>query len=586
MKLEAQLARARERLRAGRIGEARAILLRAAASSPNHPDITGLLCFVLAQTGEHERSAYYGERAVAARPDVFDLRLNLASTYMDLDRPDDAALQFRAACALRPDDDLPHEHLVAALNHAGRFRDAEVALAESLARFPHSARLACRRADTLAALGRATEAVTTLRNAIERHPDDPAILTDLCSTLPYDPQAAPQTALLAFQAYGALVQRQTPRRARLPLIDTDPDRPLRVGFVSPDLRSHAVATFLEPLLEHLDPDQVEAIAYFTGPREDHVSARLRSLVARWRAGSVSAIAGRIVEDAPDVLFDLSGHSTGHALPLFQMRFAPIQITYLGWPSTTGVPEMDYRLTDAVADPQGSEAAHTERLLRLDPCALCYKPHPDAPPPRMPAGAPHPPTFGSFNAISKINDAVIALWARLLRETPDARLALKHTALAHEQGRAIIERRFADAGIEPARLALLPPTAHAEHLAAYHAVDVALDPFPFNGATTTCDALHMGVPVITLPGATSSSRVASSILRAAGFHRWIAGSEDEYIDKARALLLDSSALRAGRADLRDRFLASPICDGAAFARRFEAALRAAWRERRDRPAPDA
>ncbi len=577
MNPQTPIARAQAHIESRRFDEARATLLRAVTNAPNDPNLAAMLCYVLAQTGEYERSAYYGERAVAARPDAPDLRMNLAASYMDLARPEDAAAQFEAVGALRPDEEQPLEHLVAALNQAGRFIDAERTLADALSRFPESSKLASRRADTLTATGRPTEAVEALRGAIANHPEELAPLTDLCSTLPFDPEAAPHAALLGFRAFGAVLQQRTPRRAPLPPRNLDPHRPLRIGFLSPDLRAHAVATFLEPLLEHLDAAKVQTLAFSTAPREDGVSARLRSLVGRWRSGAVQSMAGAIVQEAPDVLFDLSGHSAGHALPLFQLRLAPIQITYLGWPATTGVPEMDYRLTDSNADPDGNEAFHTERLLRLDPCALCYKPHPDAPPATINTHADHPPTLGSFNSIAKLNARVVDLWARILHEAGDARLILKHTALAHEQGRAIVRQRFADAGVAPARLLLLPPTSHATHLEAYHQIDLALDPFPFNGATTTCDALHMGVPVVTMPGESSCSRVGASILRAAGRDDGVAQDERQYVARATALLSDVGRLRSDRSALRRQFLDAPICDGAAFARRFEQVVRQAWTE---------
>ncbi len=574
------LARASDLVRAERIADARAVLLRAAAVSPNDPAVCGLLAYVLAMSFEFERSAFYGERAVAAQPDRHDLRLNLAATYTELGRPDDAARHAEVALTLRPDDVPSIERLAAALTGAGRCIDAERLLREQLSRHPNESRLTARLADVCSATGRAAEAVCLLRDAAARHPDDHALATDLCSTIPYDPSLAPEEAFEHFRAYGELVRRIAPASLKRPAPDLAPDRPLRLAFLSPDLRAHAVVTFLEPILEHLDREAFTPFAYATAHREDAVTARLRSHVPRWRRMPQARwpeLARAVLEDCPDVLFDLSGHSAGHALPAFQARLAPLQVSYLGWPASTGVLEMDVRLTDSIADPPGSEAFHTERLLRLDPCALCYRPWNDAPPASFDA-PDRPPTLGSFNAIDKLNERVVALWARVLRDTPGARLVLKHTALAHEQGRAVLERRFTDAGVEPHRLTLLPPTGHAEHLAAYHAVDVALDPFPFNGATTTCDALFMGVPVVTLPGVTSASRVASSILSVVGLEASIAADPDDYASKTLALLRDVDRLRAGRAALRERVLASPLCDAGSFTRRFEQAIRSAWRLR--------
>jgi predicted O-linked N-acetylglucosamine transferase (SPINDLY family) len=352
---------------------------------------------------------------------------------------------------------------------------------------------------------------------------------------------------------------------------------LRVGYVSPDLYQHSVAFFLEPILAHHDRSRFEPIVYSDTARPDAVTARLRARAAAWhevRGLSDDQLARRIAASEIDVLIDLAGHTAGNRMGVFARRPAPVQVSYLGYPNTTGLAAIDYRITDATADPPGdADALHTEKLLRLPRCAWCYQPSPLAPPvapsPAMKNGFV---TFGCFNALPKMNDPLLQLWAKLIASVPNARLVLKSPGLKSEAAAAHVRDVLESAGLAADRFDLLPPVhPYAAHLASYETIDIALDTYPYNGTTTTCDALWMGVPVLTRAGRTHVSRVSASLLAAAGLPDWVTPTDDDYLARATRAAADIDALTALRSRLRDRMAASPLCDGQAMARAFEDAL---------------
>jgi predicted O-linked N-acetylglucosamine transferase (SPINDLY family) len=314
---------------------------------------------------------------------------------------------------------------------------------------------------------------------------------------------------------------------------------------------------------------------------DDTTAALAPRFAGWRdvaAMGGDALADLIRRDRIDVLIDLAGLTGGTCVAVMASRPAPVQVTYLGYPDTTGVPGVDYRLTDALADPPGAEAFASETLLRLPGCLLCLEPPAGAPPvtTRPEQG---PVVFGSFNNPTKISDATLALWRGVLDAAPGSRLAIKGKGLAEPRCRAAFERRLAQAGLPADRTRLLGyASTQAAHLAAYGEVDIALDTFPYAGTTTTCEALWMGVPVVTLAGRTHASRMGASLLTAAGRPGWVAATPPEYARLAARLAGDRHALAETRASLREQTARSPLCNASRFVRRFEEALRDAWRAR--------
>jgi predicted O-linked N-acetylglucosamine transferase (SPINDLY family) len=357
-------------------------------------------------------------------------------------------------------------------------------------------------------------------------------------------------------------------------------RPLRIGYVSPDFNDHAVSYFFEHLLQNHEPAVVTTILYANSSKKDHVSERLRASAAGWRdivdLGD-GQVADLIEQDRIDILVDLAGYTVGNRMPVFHLRPAPLQVSYLGYPCTTGLAQMDYRFTDEDCDPLGeTDAVYTEKLVRLPGGFYAWRPPDTAPDVVAPPAATNGfITFGSLNTLSKITDDVIALWSRLLHEVPRSRLVLQAGPLADSWVRARIAGKFASHGIEAARLDLHGRMPLLEHLGLYHQIDVALDPFPWGGHTTTCTALFMGVPVVTLRGRRMASRMSASVLRRMGFDAWIAESPDQYLHIARSLAADVDRLEAIRLGQREVFVASDLTDGARLARVIEAAYLAIW-----------
>jgi predicted O-linked N-acetylglucosamine transferase (SPINDLY family) len=369
----------------------------------------------------------------------------------------------------------------------------------------------------------------------------------------------------------------------------DVGRPLRIGYISPDLREHSVAYFFEPLLAARESGGLTHHCYFTSRRADRVTAHLRSRADSWTDAATLSNAdliAKIRHDQIDILFDLGGYSAGSRPEVFAARAAPIQINFIGWAQSTGIPAMDYRLVDALTDPAGTDKHTTEQLLRLDPCFLCYKPPAAAP---LPRSAPtqhsalstqHSPTaFASFNAITKIGPAVLDAWAAILTRVPDSTLLLKAWGLEDPACGQRIAADLASRGINPVRIQTRGKTAdNSSHLALYNEIDIALDTFPYNGTTTTCESLWMGVPVIGLAGDSHLSRVGLSLLTCIGLPELVAPTVDDYIHLAANLAKDPARLAAINGDpLRNRLRASPLCDQASFASRFATAMRQLWRD---------
>jgi predicted O-linked N-acetylglucosamine transferase (SPINDLY family) len=362
--------------------------------------------------------------------------------------------------------------------------------------------------------------------------------------------------------------------------DRDEGRRLKIGYVSADLRAHPVAAFVEPVLANHDPERVEVTCYSTVAREDAVTARLRGHVQRWRhvAGQGDqALADLVRADEIDVLVDLSGHTGGTRVLLFARKPAPVQFTYVGYPNTTGLEAMDWRITDAYADPPGlTEALHTEQLARLPESFLCFEPTADCPPVRpVPAHADGFFTYGCFNNLIKIGPDVVRAWARILLGAPGSRLLLKNASLSLATVRARVEGLFAAHGVPSNRLQLMARVGHDAHLRLFNQVGLHLDTFPYNGTATTFEATWMGVPTLSLAGDRHAARVGVSHAMNLGLPDLVAASVDDYVERAIGFA-DTGRLAAVKTDLRERMRASPLMNHSGTTRAIEAVFRGAWR----------
>ncbi|MDT8428114.1 MAG: tetratricopeptide repeat protein [Pseudomonadales bacterium] len=370
--------------------------------------------------------------------------------------------------------------------------------------------------------------------------------------------------------------------------DRNPDRPLRIGFVSPDFRNHAVSYFVEPLWAELPADEFQIVGYYSLMDEDTVTQRMKGYCTLWRnvaAMDDDKLAAQIRQDEIDILVDLTGHTGRNRLLVFARKPAPVQVTWLGHPNTTGLQAIDWRLTDAIGDPPGVEHRYTEKLWRLPEVFVVYRPVIRVPAMRdseQYAVQPTPAlqngfvTFGCCNNLAKLTPPVLALWCRLLQELPTAKLLIESPGLQQAPFRAELIERFTSLGV-PAEQIIAVGRDHSKQYLRYNEIDIALDPFPCNGGTTTCDLLWMGLPIVTLPGDGFMSRMGATLVTAAGHPEWIAVDEEDYLAKARALASDIDALNRHRLQARAEIQHSPLMDEPRFARHVATALRSMWRQ---------
>jgi predicted O-linked N-acetylglucosamine transferase (SPINDLY family) len=515
-----------------------------------------------------------GEAARLA-PNDAAIRLNLGVTLLELHQYADAESQFRRALALEPTRPEAHNILGNALFSQGRLGESAACFREALRLRPDYAPAHDNLGRVARAQGRIEEAVTSYRAALALQPR-PGTHSNLLLALNYLHAVAPGELFAEHRRWAERYADPLTAAAAAPERDPTEGRRLRIGYLSPDFSNHAVAYFFEPVLKAHDRSSFEVFCYSNVLAPDAVTVRLQACSERWRdiaPLSDEEAAAMIRRDRLDLLIDLAGHTARNRLLVFARRPAPVQIAWIGYPNTTGLSAIDFRLTDVTSDPPGStEAFYSEKLIRLPGPFSVYQPPADAPEviPRPPGGAV---TFGCFNNFAKVTAPMIALWGRLLKAMPSARLYLKSRGLDDPSTAARIHDQFARDGIGDDRLTLDGRELSVRaHLTLYRQVDIALDTFPYNGTTTTCEALWMGVPVITLAGETHVARVGASLLTHLGSPEWIALTPDDYLAHASALAADRTRLTEIRAGLRRRMHASPLCDAEKFTRKLEAKYR--------------
>lgn len=574
------LARALALRRGGRMGEAITALQSACVDPKADPRCFGLLGQYLLEIGRVPEAVEAARRAYAGAPDDPRAADLFGNALLLARRPEEALAVFERRAAASPDDPRAILGLCGALHGVGRFEGIEARLARAAELDPRNPMPWHNLGVVLRDTARAHESVTAWSEACRRAPEDAALARELAFTLNYREDAAIAEVDAAHRAVGRLIERSA-RAVELPARDRDPERQLRVGFLSGDLRTHSVAYFLEPLLKHRDRERFRAWLYSCRPEADETTTRLRGLADGWRdvwSMNDASAAAAIASDKIDVIIDLAGLSPTHRLGIMAHRPAPIRATYLGYPNTTGCASVEYRIVDGVTDPPGAERPGPEELIRIDGCFLCYD-VPAVPEPAGESGVPaaHPGvvTLCSFNHIFKLNPWCLSAWAEVLRRVPASRLVLKSRNL----GNATAQRNVLGMlpGVDPSRVVFADRVATREgHLRSYLACDLALDTFPYNGTTTTCEALAMGVPVLTMLGSSHASRVGASVLRAAGLPELVAGDRGEFVERAVSLAGDPAALGGLKARVRPALLGSMLTDGVGFARRFEGVLRGLWR----------
>ncbi|HWA37349.1 MAG TPA: tetratricopeptide repeat protein [Burkholderiales bacterium] len=575
--LDRRLSVARDLAQEGRRLEARAVLEEVLAQDPEHAGALAQLGHLAAAERRLDVAVDMFRRACAASPSDPDPHYGLGVALLRAGREGESEAAFRTGLALQPQSVQMLNGLAASLIELGRVNEAMTLLERAVQRDPRNAETWTRIGRASLDKGRLAAAIEALQRAHALAPQDATVHSALLFTMNYSGDFDAGALFEAHRRFGDLQARPVAP----PPIEGGARR-LRVGYLSPDFRSHVVSVFMLPILARHDRARFEVFAYYLHTRSDRVTEGVRELADHWReCGSldVGEIASRIREDRIDILIELAGHTLQNGLPVLALRPAPLQLTYLGYPNTTGLPSVDWRLTDAKADPPGAESVHVERLARLPRTFLCYRPGPGLDVGPLPARAKGFVTFGCFNNILKLSEPFFRLAARLLADVPGSRLLLKDRTFAFADKRDAVLRFFADAGIDAERVVLRgwEPTPET-HLAVYAEVDIALDSFPYNGTTTTCEALWMGVPVIALRGDRHAGRVGASLLETVGLGELVAASEQDYVRIAAALSRDRAALEALRVGMRDRLRASPLLDEVGFVRAFEDCLTALWQEK--------
>jgi FkbM family methyltransferase len=516
-----------------------------------------------------EEAVYGIERSLAEGAADARVHANLGTVLQHLGRLDEALVRYSEALERDPDHVSAHSNLAAILTSRFAHEEAEAHLRHVLRLRPNHGNawnnlgVLCR--DTL----RLEEALEAFDHAIAESTDSLVAHSNRLLTLNYLPSITAKEIFDAHKAFGESVDGEL----RSMSIREADGSPIRVGYVSGDLRRHSVAFFIEPVLAAHDRSRFHVTCYSNAERQDAVTKTLRGLSDAWRDISMlsnEAARALIEQDKIDILVDLSGHSARNRLTLFADRAAPVQVTWLGYPNTTGLKTMDYRLTDEIADPDEADALHTERLIRLPGGFHCYRPPVGSPGVEsLPASGGEPFTFGSFNNLLKVTDDVLACWAAVLRAVPGSRLLLKAYQLESSGARDHVRSVLRAQGIDEDRVLLEGWAAgFDDHLAQYHRVDVALDPFPYNGTTTTLEALWMGVPTITLACDRHAGRVGASLMTHVGLKGFIADSIERYVALAAFLASDLERLGRLRKSMRQALLASGLCDGARFTRELE------------------
>lgn len=513
-------------------------------SNPDYAEAHYNLGNALFTTGEVDLAIDHFQRTIALKPDFAEAHNNLGSIYRSRDQMDRALECFTTAIQMKSDYPIAHNNT----------------------------------ASVLQSLGRLDEALVEYRLALWSNPADAATHSNMLVAENYVPDNSPGQLLKLHRDWATRHTSVNVKQSYRQSID--PQRKLRIGYTSADFLLHPVAYFLLPLLSQHDRRAFEITCYNDAARSDRTTMQLQSFTDRWRdvcGWSDDHFEATIEADEIDILVDLAGHTAGNRLRVFARKPAPVQVSFLGYPNTTGLGTIDYRLTDEILDPPGEPSFFTEALMRLSGPFCSYAPPegaPDVGP--LPAEKRGQLTFGSLHTLAKLNSRVIETWCRILKLSPNSRLMIARSTLTESSHRRLTAE-FAARGIPPERLEMRQlSTIWSECMQIYNEIDIVLDAFPWNGHTTTLEALWMGVPVVSLRGNRHAARMGAGLLIPMGLMELLGESEDAYVDCALALAYDTSRLRDLRVSLRDRVRKSPICDAASYAASVETAYRAMWR----------
>jgi protein O-GlcNAc transferase len=531
---------------------------------------------------QYDEAVNYYQKALQCNPDHEVAYYNLAIIYKQRLQFEDAIACYQKVLQLNPTNADAYMNLGTVLQEQGEIESAIAFYQKAIELNPANADAYANLGTAQQEQGQLQDAEICYRHALQIRPSHSIAYSNLLLSMSYNSY---HDALSIFTEHVRFAnQIAEPLYPDIPfyLNERIPSRPLKIGYVSPDFKKHSVAYFIEPVLAEHHRDYFRVFCYSDVLIPDELTKRIQQYANTWRniAGISDSQAAQLIQkDKIDILIDLSGHTSRNRLLLFARKPAPVQLSWIGYPATTGLSTIDYKIVDRYTDPPGmTEHYYTEKLIYLPGSFLCYLPDKDSPEiGELPALKTGHISFGSFNNFTKISPPVLALWTELLKSVPNARLILKTEQFADRTTRERVMNLFADKGIDKNRIELFAfePTMR-EHLAMYNRIDIGLDTFPYNGTTTTCEAMWMGVPVITLEGDSYASRVGVSLLSNVGLPELIAETPDGYIAKAVNLANDIEKLKSYRKNLRDMMAHSPLTDAKCLTANLEISYRTIWK----------
>ena len=555
---------------------------RAAALRPDDYQIHIKKGHVLKTLGKLREAFTVYRNLLVTHPDKSETYHHMALVFFEKKEFDKVIQCYQKAVQLTPDHHLPYLMMGNAFESQKKLDQALKSYQKSIRIKPDNPLAYMDMGGTYWRMGNLTSALDSFRRACRLKTDFAEAHSNLLMAMQYDPKTTEKTIFDESNRWWDNHGRPHFRNISKGYVEKQPSH-LKIGYVSPDLRKHSVAWFFLPLIENHDPDCFETFCYSNVKKPDAVTAQIRKCCHHWRTTvdiSGDAVAKQVQEDHIDILVDLAGHTRDNRLDVFAGKPAPIQVTWLGYPGTTGMQAMDYRITDVISDPPGeADLFHCEKLIRLPDGFLCYSPPENCPEVSTPPADKNGwITFGTFNNQPKINNRLVSLWANIMHCLPESRFLIKNEQIADRATRENAVALFQQHGISADRLQIIGRASTVfEHLKNYNKMDIALDTFPYNGTTTTFEALWMGVPVVTLSGKRHASRVGASIMTHIGLKEFIAMTERQYIDKAVGLARDLELLASLRKRMRGKMGRSPLSNPASFARKMEKAYRKMFAE---------
>ena len=552
---------------------------------PSSLDALMIMAEIYQEQHNHDEALNYYDKAAKFHPSAEKIWNNKGLVLYDTDQTSDAIACFKHAIKLNPKYLSAYINLAIAEHDVGRSGEASKLLNKALKISPKNAKVLNELGRIHLSQAHHSKAMEYFKQAHQFSSNESSSkqvsISNFLYTMNYDPKYSQEDIYTAHKKWGDSLKKEINHSHIIPdNKNKNKNKKIRIGYLSPDFRVHSVAYFIEPVLAHHNKNEFEIVCYANVSAPDDKTKELMAYADESRDINQidnDKLQQMIIDDKIDILVDLAGHTSGNSLFTFAKKLSPIQITYLGYPNTTGLTSIDYRIVDEITDPSGQNDLHTEQLLFMPKCFLCYQP-----PSNAPSVKTHPPvenktiTFGCFNSIIKFTPAVIRIFSDILKSVSNSKLVLKGKSLNDDDIRQPLLNLFNEQGIDESRLQLLAQTSsNTEHLELYNTIDIALDTYPYNGTTTTAEALYMGTPVITSMGDRHASRVSASLLTTIGHAELIAENEKNYVKLATELANDASRLKNYNENLRTDMLGSPLCDAPTFTKNLEEIYKDVW-----------